>query len=584
VFTLDRFIPVPVSRRPAPSRTASWPTRRRLSSRRFRQVRAVLRALCSVGVAAVAGWMLAGGRVPTAEILVGQPSPAAVASSSGPFVHVGSSPTGAQVQIDGTGYGKTPLDLRLSPGQHTLSLQHPDALDDEQTLQVAETGATVDVGLWRRRPDVVAVRPVFPGASLLDARFLRDGQVALLDGLPAGTGAPSVSRQLWRLDPTTGQLAPVRIPDVDSSASTMVLAPNDDQVAYVTPGSSSAVTASLWPVTGSAAAAPPQTVHPESVWVAPLDAGQPPRRVFELSTAGAPATSGNPEHIVDLVWTPDGSELVAITRQPGPPARARIFLLHIRAAADADGQVGADELVLLPAEVLPDSAVPDPSGHWLALLTHAAVAPGGNDLLNLCVLQLHPGGVFRDLADLGSGAPAPTAAPIAWPPDAEKDAPDGLVFVGPAPAAASGGGGLFGIFGVLRPSAPPSGLFMVDLEASSLDDTQPRRLGATINTFGPVWRSQNSLLGFARQDDGTLALRSIDSQSGALHDLGVRLPASTAQGLARPSARWDTRHGYALLLARPSTAGTLGAGVVGSPLQAWLVSFVAPSSTVGGSH
>jgi Ala-tRNA(Pro) deacylase len=34
------------------------------------------------------------------------------------------------------------------------------------------------------------------------------------------------------------------------------------------------------------------------------------------------------------------------------------------------------------------------------------------------------------------------------------------VFVGPALAAPSGGGGLFGIFSALRPSAPPSGLFM----------------------------------------------------------------------------------------------------------------------------
>ena len=46
--------------------------------------------------------------------------------------------------------------------------------------------------------------------------------------------------------------------------------------------------------------------------------------------------------------------------------------------------------MLLPAEVQPGSAVPDPSRRWLALVTHAAVAPGGSDLLTLCVLQLQP--------------------------------------------------------------------------------------------------------------------------------------------------------------------------------------------------
>jgi len=310
-----------------------------------------------------------------------------------------------------------------------------------------------------------------------------------------------------------------------------------------------------------------------------MDGGRP-RRVFELPRVRSPGTSADSEHIVALVWTPGGSALVAITRQSGPPARARVFLLHV-AAADADSQAAADELVLLPAEVLPDSLSPDPSGRWLALVTHAAVAPGGNNLLNLCILQLQPGGIFRDVADLGSAATAPTAAPIAWPPAA--DVPDRLVFVGPAPAAASSGGGLFGIFSALRPSAPPSGLFMANLEASGLQDAQPRRLGPAINTFGPVWRSESALLGFARQDDGTLALRSIDPTSGAVRDLGVRLPTGTAQGVG-VSARWDTRHGYALLLAHPSASGTFGASVGGGPLQAWLVSFVAPSTTAGAVH
>ena len=238
--------------------------------------------------------------------------------------------------------------------------------------------------------------------------------------------------------------------------------------------------------------------------------------------------------------------------------------------------------MLLPAEIVPGSAVPDPSGRWLALAAHAASAPGGHDVLNLCILELQSGGVFRDLADLGTTATPLSAAPFAWPP-ATDSTPDRIVFVGPAPTAASGGGGLFGIFSALRPSATPSGLFMADLEASKLDDAQPRRLGTAINTFGPVWRSENTLFGFARQDDSTLAVRTIDPISGAVHDLGVRLPAGAAQG-AGVAARWDARHGNALLLSRPSGGGTIGATASGGPLQAWLVSFVSPSPTASAAH
>lgn len=526
--------------------------------------------------------MVAGGSLPSDEFLPRQAQPPVVESSSGARVHVNSSPAGAQLRVDGQDSGKTPRDVWLSPGQHALSLQHPDALDYEQTLQVTETGTTVDVGLWRRRPEVVALRPVYPGASLLDARFLDDGQVGPLIGLPSPAGTASASRELWRLDPATGQPARVAVPGLAESATLLALAPGGGQVAYVTPGSTQAATAAGWPTGGRAAIATPQASLPESVWVASLDGGRPPRRIFKLFPVSRPATAVESEHIVALVWTPDGSRLVAITRQPGPPPRAGIFLLNAAAATDADIQAADDELVLLPAEVLPDTILPDPSGRWLAFVTRAAAAPGGNHLINLWILQLQPGGVFRDIADLGPAASPPTAAPVAWPPAAEV--PDRLVFVGPAPPAVSSGAGLFGIFSSLRPSAPPSGLFVANLEASGLQDAQPRRLGTALNTFGPVWRSDSALLGFARQEDGTLGLRSIDSASGALRDLGARLPSVTAQGAPGLSARWDARHGYALILAHAAAGGTFEPTIGGGPLQAWLVSFVAPSLTTGAAH
>jgi hypothetical protein len=161
--------------------------------------------VCGIGMAAVAGWLLAGGSLPSTEALFGQHEPAAVDRAAGdaPF-HLESTPSGAAVRIDGANRGKTPLDTWLSPGQHALSLHHPDTLDDDQALPAAEAEAHVKVALWRQRPEVVQVRPVYPGASLVDARFLDGGQVALLIGLSQRAGAPGAGRELWRLDPTTG--------------------------------------------------------------------------------------------------------------------------------------------------------------------------------------------------------------------------------------------------------------------------------------------------------------------------------------------------------------------------------------------
>ena len=135
---------------------------------------------------------------------------------------------------------------------------------------------------------------------------------------------------------------------------------------------------------------------------------------------------------------------------------------------------------------------------------------------------------------------------------------------------------MFGLFGALRAAAPPSGLFLANLAVSDLAAVQPRRLGTAINMMGPVWRSETTLFGLARESDGTLSLRSIDATTGAVGDLGVRLPAGTGHGLGL-SARWDARHGHALVLARPSTGGAVGTAASG-PLQAWLVSFVSPSA------
>jgi hypothetical protein len=249
VFSFDRVIPFHVfrvGRRSARVTRGGSPTGRRSSTGFFVRIRALILGACAVGIAAIAGWMLAGGNLPSGDVLFARTDSVAVDTlAGGTPVHVASTPSGAQVRIDDARYGKTPLDVRLSPGSHRLTLAHPDALDEEQMIQVAETGTVINIGLWRRRPDVVPLRPVYPGASLVDAWFLDDGRVALVVGLPARGGAPAGSRELWQLDPSTGQLSRLSFPGQEESASTLVPAPGGEQVAYVVPGSASAVTTSL---------------------------------------------------------------------------------------------------------------------------------------------------------------------------------------------------------------------------------------------------------------------------------------------------------------------------------------------------
>ena len=93
------------------------------------------------------------------------------------------------------------------------------------------------------------------------------------------------------------------------------------------------------------------------------------------------------------------------------PVRAGVGLLDVGSSVGRNSKPAATELVLLPAEVVPDSAVPDPDGHWLALITRAAVAPGSNNLLSLW-----PSERIRREAVLTDARPqlTETAADRAW--------------------------------------------------------------------------------------------------------------------------------------------------------------------------
>jgi len=146
VFTLDRFIPVPASRRPARSRNGQL-------ARSVVACRAVASGKCApccqrcaaLVSAAVAGWMMAGGRVPSAEVLVGQPSPVAVASSSALSFTVGSSPTGRTGYIDGAGardsHWRRLADQDLRGGTRPPAIIQPATASDTNAAQRWQHGA-----------------------------------------------------------------------------------------------------------------------------------------------------------------------------------------------------------------------------------------------------------------------------------------------------------------------------------------------------------------------------------------------------------------------------------------------------------
>jgi hypothetical protein len=309
-----------------------------------------------------------------------------------------------------------------------------------------------------------------------------------------------------------------------------------------------------------------------TVWIRGVGSAQNGRQVFAVNPArGAPASTID-EHITDLVWTPDGQHLVVITRTDSTPARSRLTLVDLTTMdAPGGGSPEATDLMIVPAEVLPNSATADPSSQWLAFLARATTTSNTSSAVTPCVVELRQGGSFRDIADVGSVQRSPVVAPLAWAPVHLSHPSARLAYAAPVPASqTSSSVGPLDIFSALRPSAPPSGLFVVDMDATGSGDGQPHRIGTQTGTAAPVWRDASTLLGFGRGDDGSLRLRSIDVASGLAHDTGAAFPPGTAQGTGL-GARWDVAYGRALLVTR---AGTSTSGSSTSDLQAWLVSFI----------
>jgi hypothetical protein len=224
----------PIRSRPQPQRWRS-PRRRRAHLKPPRWPIAVLLGIVSISLGAGAAWILAGGNQ------VGLPAPLSdwlppttpIDTGVGGIapVQVASTPSGAEVRIDGIRRGQTPASLALSPGTHELRLRHPNAIGAVRSIDVPAAGTDVAVSLWRRQPDILPLRPVYPGANLVDARFVADGTVALSISLPGGSSAaqPQSARELWQLDPVTGGLARLTVTDPAAVRAPLVALAPDGQ-------------------------------------------------------------------------------------------------------------------------------------------------------------------------------------------------------------------------------------------------------------------------------------------------------------------------------------------------------------------
>jgi hypothetical protein len=331
-------------------------------------------------------------------------------------VRLDSTPSGADVRVDGKRRSQTPTLLSLSSGSHSLVIKKSDSLEHVQPLEVAANGTAVSIHLWRREPDIISIRPVLPGAILTDARFIATGVLGLTVNGRGGSSAtqPGGPTETWQLDPETGSL--VRLPfasSLQSSVHTAALAPDGKQVAYATGGSGT--TNSVWPTTPTAVR--PDSIAPAlpSVRVSNVD-GTNAHTAVELARAPG-SSSSDTERVTDLVWTPDGERLVIVIRTNGTPARSSLVLVYLGPRREqADPRPRRTELAVLPAEVVPGSAMTDPTGRWLSFLAHAATTSNTNTGVSLCVVELRPGGAFRDVADLGPLQRLPAVASVAWVP------------------------------------------------------------------------------------------------------------------------------------------------------------------------
>ena len=416
-----------------------------------------------------------------------------------------SRPAGASVWLDGRQRGATPLQLQVDPGAHRVVLKQPYSIEQHYALDVGASGASLDAALWRPRPIVSHLRPALPGATLADARLLRDGQLGLAIALPPGD-----ELEAWQLDARSGALQPLLAP---VAGHQLAFAPDGRHLAYLGPEVGPSP-----PQAGRAATRGwPAEAPANLVWLVTLD-----------GTVGTHVAAWRPpleptEALVDLSWSPDAQRLLVMATQPldGGQALSRAWLL------DANDQQSA-QMLSLPSQVVPGSAAWSPDGSHVAFVAHA------QQINALCLLGLD--GSFRYVADLDPGSTAPLAYPAAsWSDDSQR-----LLFVAPHQHLP---GTAFDWLG----DAAQHALYVATLD-------QPTPLGlADTRLDQAAYREDGQVLGLWRATpDSPLHLRLNDGSGASGQDL-LELPLLAGSQYA---ATWDLAHAELVIASRATGGGT----------------------------
>jgi dipeptidyl aminopeptidase/acylaminoacyl peptidase len=561
------------------------------------RVMVVLAAGVSMLAAGTAGWVVTGGDATPLVSAARSWLPGAVVNplhpavlddpGAGVAIRIASLPSRATIAVDGQQRGTTPRSISLVAGPHQLDLASSDAVEDERQVDLGDNGGSVALALWRLKPDVVKLRPAYPGATIADAAFLADGRVAVVMGLPNQPGISDVVgqrelREAWLLDPRTGSLQRFGTDSYSTRARIVAVSPDGKRLAYLQQAPPPPVDQ------GGRDAAGRRGVHVpgrlDEVWVAEADAALPLSRMFTLPPveAGATYLSAQAESLADVAWAADGHRLLIATHQGdstvGNAVASRLLVLDTTQGAPR-------ELLSVPAEIVPGSHSWGPDGRWVAFLARALTPSGGTTSVTLCAVDTQGGDVvagFRYLGDIarvsGSNGGTVGVAPVAWEPAPGSQ----LLYAAPAPA----GPGLPGPLAFLSGSQSTTGtaLYLADLAAPALAPRQRSRLGTTTDVVAPAWLPEKlgpdhtPLIGISVAGDGSRPpqLRSIEPASGKVHDLAVRLGPDMAQGATSVSARWDTGRGQALIFARRSSGTGLATNTGPATLDTWLVQFASP--------
>src|SRR5712691_3666624 len=408
-------------------------------------------------------------------------------------LQLASQPAGAGIWLDGRERGHTPLDVLVDPGVHSVLLKTPDTLDSQYAVQVGAAGASLDALLWRRQPTLRRLRATLPGAVLSDVRVLLGGDLALTITLPA-----SPQLQAWRMDPRSGALRPVL---TDATGTRLAATADGQHVAFVG--------YEVGPVPFGSNLTGYGSVQASIVWVVSAVPGAP--------LAGWRAPLGPGEQLVDVSWSPSAERLLVVSTQSlgGAALRSRLWFVEADALSER-------EVLSLPSEVVPGSAVWSPDGHWVIFLARAGA------LNALCLLDLQGG--FRYVADLDPSPVSPLAYPQAtWSADSQR-----LLFVAPHQHPPGTGSGWL-------QSDPRHALYLADVA-----DPTPALIGDTDADLA-VWREDGQRMGLGRVgNDGSLDLRLLGGSGSSQHLLELPLKPGPSLPYA---AVWDTVRAR-LLIAR----------------------------------